>query len=122
MFINITNHPSARWSDAQRAAAEKLGGEIQDIPFPPIPADAGEGRVEQMAYTVFHQVIDITVPTNAVVMIQGEFTFTLALVRLLQGAGYTCVAACSERQTVENADGTKTTRFEFIRFREYTWF
>ena len=124
MFINISNHPSSRWSDDQLGAAHRLDGEgeefvITDIPFPSIPADAGGDEIEQIAYNVFHAVIDMTAPTGAVVMVQGEFTFTLALVRLLQGAGYTCVAACSERQAVENADGTKTVAFNFVRFREY---
>lgn len=39
-FFNLTNHPSAKWSDEQKASAlhmvggENGDGEIVDIPFP----------------------------------------------------------------------------------------
>ena len=47
-FINHTNHPSARWEEAQRCAAEAYGV-IADIPFPQIPADWDEDAVRRLA-------------------------------------------------------------------------
>ena len=47
IFINHTNHPSARWSAAQRAAAEGYG-EIVDLPFPDIAPDWDEAAVARL--------------------------------------------------------------------------
>lgn len=46
MFINVSNHPSSKWSQAQKDAA---GGEILDIPFPNINPRASTWEVEAMA-------------------------------------------------------------------------
>jgi len=54
------------------------------------------------------------------VHIMGELTFCFAMVARLQKAGVTCLASTTRRETVENGDGSKTSRFEFVRFREYT--
>jgi len=43
----------------------------------------------------------------------------IALVRKLQQIGIVCVAATTRREVVEQTGGTKTTRFNFVRFREY---
>jgi CRISPR-associated protein Csx16 len=53
-------------------------------------------------------------------MVQGEFTLPHALVRKLQQIGVVCVAATTRREVVEQTGGTKTTRFDFVRFREYS--
>jgi CRISPR-associated protein Csx16 len=52
-------------------------------------------------------------------MVQGEFTLAHALVRRLQQKGIVCLAATTRREVVEQSAGIKTTRFEFVRFREY---
>ena len=48
MFINHTNHASAKWSAAQKEAAHAWG-EIEDLPFPDIGADWDEERVARLA-------------------------------------------------------------------------
>ena len=53
-------------------------------------------------------------------MVQGEFRLAHALVRKLQQIGIVCVAATTHREVVEQSEGTKTTRFNFVRFREYS--
>jgi hypothetical protein len=52
-------------------------------------------------------------------MVQGEFTLAHALVRRLQRRGIVCLAATTRREVVGAAGGVKTTRFEFVCFREY---
>ena len=121
MFINISNHSSEKWSKGQLDEAKRLAGEIRDIPFPNVPADMGEGWIRSMAQDLCRQVLNLASFEDAVVMVQGEFSLTVSLVLILHSLKYKCVAACSERQTVENADGSKTARFEFVRFREYCY-
>jgi hypothetical protein len=52
-------------------------------------------------------------------MVQGEFTLAHALVGRLRQRGISCLAATTRREVIGHAGGVKTTRFEFVRFREY---
>jgi CRISPR-associated protein Csx16 len=58
-------------------------------------------------------------PGAACAMVQGEFTLAHRLVGELQRRGIVCVAATTRREVIEDTGGVKTTRFEFVRFREY---
>lgn len=49
----------------------------------------------------------------------GEMTFTYALVKRLKEAGIRCVASTTKRICTENADGSRTSQFNFVRFRDY---
>lgn len=118
-FYNVSNHPSARWSASQLEAAHKMGGQVVDIAFPAVPSAATTAEVVQMAEQVAAQVF----ADCEQAMVQGEMTLTLAIVRALQARGITCLAACSDRKTVEKVqpDGStvKTATFEFVQFRAY---
>lgn len=119
MFINISNHPVANWSQKQIDEAKKFG-EIIDYPFPVVEAEWGENDICKLAEEVIR---DVSAHKDAVLLIQGEFTLTYQLVKLAKELGMHAVAACSDRVTQEcvNEDGssTKVSRFEFVRFREY---
>lgn len=112
MFVNISNHASAKWSAAQLDAARLLGGDVRDIQFPNVPSTADESVILEMADQLAGQVAD-----GDVVMCQGEFSLTFALTSRLRARGLQVVVACSERRVVEHADGSKTAIFEFERFR-----
>ena len=119
ILINHTNHPSASWSDEQRQAALAYG-EIMDIPFPSIAADLDEAQVQVMAEKALGQMLPLE---PSAVLVQGEFTYSYALIKLLQEAGITVLAACSERQTVTTVNAKhETVRqsvFSFVQFRSY---
>jgi hypothetical protein len=50
-------------------------------------------------------------------------TFVYQFVKLATagatGAGLRCVASTTERRAVDHPDGSKTSEFRFVRFREY---
>ena len=119
MFINHTNHASAKWPAAQKEAA-RTWGEIEDLPFPDIGADWDEERVAQLAE---ENAAKILAKKPRAVLCQGEFTYVYHLVNLLRAAGVTVLAAASRREAVEeqSQDGSvrKISRFVFTRFREY---
>jgi CRISPR-associated protein Csx16 len=118
VFVNLSNHPSSAWSAAQREAALNLAPQIQDWPFPPVPPEAGPADIAALAErTVAQLTEDLPAATHA--MVQGEFTLTHALVRALQRRGIVCLAATTRRQVLDDCGAVKTTRFEFVRFREY---
>lgn len=118
-FINLSNHRSDNWSNAQRQAAETYG-EIVDIPFPQIypQADSEEIDILVNEYLEILSKHDISA-----IMLQGEYVFTFRLAVKLKAMGMTVLSACTERRTKEIVDETgkthKTSEFEFVRFREY---
>lgn len=120
VFINLSNHPSNKWDEGQKKAALRYG-EIIDMPFPDIPAQADESEVVKLADQYFARILEYKC---SAVMIQGEFTFTYHLVKLLEGKQIPTLAACSERSVEEiiNPDGSnsKKVNFRFVKFRRYT--
>lgn len=119
IFINHTNHPSVNWPEAERRAAQRFG-EIVDVLFPEIAAEASEDEVERLAVAGVEQIL---AQQPAAVLCQGEFTYTYAVVRRLQAQNIPVLAACSERIVEEKleADGStrRVSRFYFVRFRAY---
>lgn len=118
-FINFSNHSSKYWNDKQKNAAKEWG-QIIDIPFPSVGGNASEDDILQLAEQVVAKILSYN---PSVVMCQGEFTLSYAVVRLLKEKGIKVVSACSERVTTEEhlEDGTsvKHARFDFVKFREY---
>ena len=119
IFLNISNHPSDKWDEKQRAAALAIADEIVDIPFPMVcPKDTQEdiqNISHRLIWDIFENGGDI-----AYAMVQGEFTLTFELVKDLQKRHVICMADCSERNTIVHEDGTKTVQFGFVQFREYS--
>lgn len=119
MFINHTNHPVSHWSAEELAAAQAFG-EVQDVPFPVVPAAWDEIAVRHLAET---QGMRILAMQPAAVLCQGEFSYTYALTRWLQEHGVLVLTACSEREAVERMDASgavhRMSVFRFVRFRNY---
>ena len=113
MFYNISNHPSARWSNSQKTAT--ASDVIVDVPFPNIPPKSTLKEVENMVAQV-----SVQIAPESGVLVAGEPTFCAALVKELQLKNCKCWVACSERNTItNNDDGTKTVCFQFVQFREW---
>lgn len=119
IFVNLSNHPSSSWGAEQRQAAESIG-RIVDVPFPAVPADASAESVKDMAADVCGKIEEYCCP---VVMVQGEFTLTYHIVKILEEKGIRTVASCSEREAEEivQPDGSimKHSVFRFVQFRDY---
>jgi CRISPR-associated protein Csx16 len=118
IFVNLSNHPSGEWDAAQRAAALALAPEIRDWRFPEVPPEAGRDEIAALADRLAEQIAS-QLPSASHAMVQGEFTLAHALVRRLQQRGISCLAATTRREVLEDCGAVKTTRFEFVRFREY---
>jgi len=115
IFLNISNHPSKNWSPEQTKAAHLHGELIVDMKPPLIDPGASAEDIFNLA-----QEFILSVPENTrCAMISTEYTFTFALVSLLQKNGITCVAATTERTILEDKNGVKTSIFSFIQFREF---
>lgn len=118
VFINYTNHPSETWGEAQLEAARKYG-EVVDLPFRSIGGNVDEKSLAEIAAEETGKILEFAAGKNATVHIMGEMTLTFAIVGKLKEAGVPCVASTTARQVVDNADGTRTSSFNFVRFRKY---
>ena len=180
MFLNISNHPSSKWTTEQLNAARLLagghlvcavcgqscpngfcpycngnlpgpsptkvvGGEVRDIQFPNVPPTASYREVQLMANALvadlpwegarggcYHRATPGEGPTAQrmavqdegseafegpnVAMVQGEFSLTYELSRMMMALGWSVVVATTER-LVEEVDGKKVVTFKFVRFR-----
>ena len=119
MFINFTNHPSAKWSTNQLNDA-KIYGDIIDIPFPEVNPDGDENYITQLA----NQYVSEILKCNPVaVLCQGEMTLAFRMANLLISKGIAVLAACSQRTVTEkigaNGETIKNAEFHFVRFRKY---
>ena len=119
MFLNISNHPSAMWTADQRDAASAYG-DIVDLPFPEVSPVLSRQEVQALA-DEFTDIILVSKPN--IILCQGEYTLTYALVTNLTAQGIKVVAACSDRASEEKvlSDGSTERKmtFKFVQFREY---
>lgn len=118
LFLNLSNHPSADWSDAQRSAALKYG-EIEDMAFPDIDPMATEEVVTACAKEYADKITEQYVDRDLTVHLMGEMTFSFCLLKLLQAAGIRCVASTTRRNVKTLQGGEKQVLFEFEAFRAY---
>lgn len=119
IFINHTNHPAARWS-AEQISAARVYGEIVDVAFPAVNAAATTQEVRELVQNNLKKILELE---PAIVLCQGEFNYTFAMVEELKKLGVKVVAATSERVAVEEILSDGSTRqistFRFVQFREY---
>ena len=118
IFINLSNHPADKWSEAQREAARQYG-ELQEIPFPNVEPEADAKALKKIVEETLIQIKEAAEGKTATVHVMGEMTLTYELVTKLKEVGIRCVASTTKRDVTENADGTRTCKFNFVKFREY---
>lgn len=116
MLLNLSNHPHTQWSEPQKVEAEQEYGRIIDLAFPQVDPNASEKEINRLANHYLEQVLILS---PAAVHLMGELTFVFRLCQLLLAKGIVCIASTTLRTTVDNGDGTKISRFEFVRFRRY---
>lgn len=119
VFINISNHPSEEWDEAQTTAAKEYGP-IKDIAFPSIPTEADSDAIDKMAKAVIRDIFEeYDDTTDITVHVMGEMTLTFTLVSMLKACGIRCVASTTDRKVNELGKGQRISEFSFARFREY---
>ena len=118
MLLNLSNHPSVHWSKEQMEMALNVYGAIEDLPFPNVPSELSTEGVIQLAKDYAERIAHYSSPITHV-HLMGEMTFVVALVRLLQSAGIIVVCSTTNRIVLEELNGQKTVKFEFVQFRVY---
>ena len=119
VFINHTNHPLAGWSEEQLQAARQYG-DIMEVAFPQIEAAWDEAEVDRLARENAGRILALK---PSAVLVQGEFTYSYAIIGYLLQSKVDVLAACSERCTEcfvnEQQETVKRSVYKFVRFRSY---
>ncbi|MBW7889540.1 MAG: hypothetical protein LC115_08305 [Bacteroidia bacterium] len=116
IIINLSNHPSSSWSEAQKAGWDV----IDDIQFPAVEF---ETDIKGEAVRIVGEIVDKYRCEDyrmITVMVQGQSVLTFAIVLRLLRLGFRVVAAYTERNTTVNPDGTKTVKFDFGGWQDYS--
>lgn len=118
-FINHTNHPAAKWNVEQISAAQGYG-EIVDVPFPAINPRATSEEIAALVKANAEKILGLGA---CVVLCQGEFNYTFAMVERLKASGIKVLAATTERlvatELLPDGSSRHTSTFRFVQFREY---
>ena len=115
VLVNISNHGWNDWSEEQKAAALRLVGRVEDVPFPQVDPEWTLARIQSEA----EKLADALPAETTHALVQGEFTLTMALVKRLQQRGIRCLAATTARRVEKTDDGRELREFRFVRFRDY---
>ncbi|MBO6206365.1 MAG: hypothetical protein J6O73_05440 [Lachnospiraceae bacterium] len=119
MFINLSNHPSSQWGEAQRQDALRYG-EIVDIPYPQIPVKIANEEIDSLVNNYYDLIVQYDEPT---VMLQGEPVFAFRLTNRLKTVGIKVLASCTERvseeEKLEDGSVRKISQFLYGGMREY---
>lgn len=121
MLINLSNHPSDKWSSRQLSAALNKYTSVVDLPFPHISPNATTSQVKSKAQSYLSKILKIissSTDKNNAVHLMGEFSFVYHLVNLLKKKKISVVVSTTNR-IVEESDEKKIVIFDFVRFREY---
>ncbi len=121
MLINLSNHPSDKWSSKQLSTAVKKYKSVVDLSFPLISPKATTSQVKAKAKRYLQQIIKLIKASDNkknAVHLMGEFTFVYHLTYLLKQKNISVVVSTTNRIVEENA-GKKIVTFDFVRFREY---
>lgn len=122
-MINLSNHPSSKWSEAQKNAALLVDGcPVVDLAFPNIDPMVDEITVETLAVSYVEKIVELRVPhRHRFVHLMGEATFVAVLHQMLTAMDIAVCVSTTERKSVETLqpDGTtkKEVTFQFVKFR-----
>jgi hypothetical protein len=120
VLLNLSNHPSATWEEAQATAARHQYGQVTDWPFPAIDPYWNEVAVAALADQYAERARQLR-PRPTAIHIMGEMNFVFRFVYNMLGhaEGLPCVASTTRRRVRESEPGKKMVEFEFVQFRLY---
>ena len=120
LLINISNHPSNKWSEKQHKEARSYGNKVIDLPFPSLKKETTIEKRDKLKESLVEQVKElIDQGFFTTVHIMGEMVFTYQVVSDLKAQGIPCIASFGERIVKETRPNEKEVVFDFQFFTEY---
>lgn len=117
LFVNLSNMHTNKWPKDRLQGAIDLseGGEIINVAFPVLSAEATKEEVYEKSEAIVEKVMSYK---PDIVFCMGEFSLCFRIVSLLKEKGIKVVTVCNER-VISNEDGKSISGFKFIQFREF---
>lgn len=130
-LLNLSNHPYAAWSPAQRQAAARFGT-VVDLPFPTVAPEADTAAVTALAQEYvrtanrllreaqMHVEQGLTPDDEEVswgIHLMGETSFVLAFAQQWSNTSEPLYCSTTARDVMMLPDGTKQSVFRFVQFR-----
>jgi len=119
LFINLSNHPYASWSDEQKEASKAYGGEVVDLDFPTVDPEASEEELQRLSDEITQEIMEKSQTKAVTVHVMGEMGLTVLLVSALKKKGIPCIYSTTVRISETLPDGSMRKEFHFQRFRKY---
>ncbi|MBW7875578.1 MAG: TM1812 family CRISPR-associated protein [Candidatus Cloacimonetes bacterium] len=121
VFVNLSNHPSDKWSEAQTRAVMAVPcpfaaiAKIVDVNFPAVDPADDTPDLAKIAEKIIHDLP----PGTVAALVQGEYILSTLIVQGLQALSIDCYTATTHRNVIDLPDGKKLTEFKFERLRKY---
>jgi len=126
-MVNFSNHPSDKWSAAQKNAAVSAALQpfdihvgIVDVPFPDVDPEANEEAVGLHVERSMERILSALAVPSEPVFVAGEFSVAFAVTAALRTRGTPVVTATTRRTVEELPDGKTVRTFKFVQFRQVT--
>jgi hypothetical protein len=113
LLLNISNHPSREWEDKQKEGWDI----IVDIPFPSVGVELSEADIALVATKLFQQIIwkleeiGLGEQTNVYILLEGEYSLTYMLTRLLLESKKSFFFAFPISERIVKEDGRREFHF-----------
>jgi len=121
MLINLSNHPFEKWDNAHQQAAFRAFGIVEDFPFPEVDPMATTEEIEELAKQYLAKCQEKLRTSDGkpdTIHISGEPCFLFQFITLAKALGIACVCSTTLRLVTNNGN-TKTSVFQFVKFRNY---
>jgi len=121
VFVNLSNHPSDKWSEEQTRAVLAVPcpiapiNKIVDVSFPAVDPADDTPVLAKVAEKIIHDLP----PGTVAALVQGEYILSTLIVQGLQALSIDCYTATTHRNVIDLPDGKKLTEFKFERLRKY---
>lgn len=118
ILINHSNHPSSKWEETQLHGWDK----IIDLYFPNVEPelDTNDKKFKKLIIDNLDKILQIQRENpeySIFIMLQGEFSYCFLLFQRLKEYGFNIAIPTTKRLVTENPDGSKTSKFQFVRWR-----
>lgn len=118
IMINLSNHPSKGWSEEQIKAAAV--DKIIDYQFPQIDPEWDYFEVKRIAIKIANELLHNYYKDNVIIHLAGEPVFVHIFARMFENREWQCVTSTTKRDVIESPDGTKISKFKFVKFRAFS--
>jgi len=116
VLVNFSENHSSSWSKEQLKIAKKLFGDVVDLKLPTVKPTLSKEEVQLLATNYVEQIFILN---PKAVHLDGQGSFIVVIVQLLESFGIPCIESTFEKHINLSKKGDKSIEYTFCQFREY---